>query len=248
MTSNNPEYTALTGGPESHRVQQSLHQQQPEYFTDDDDDYDTLIESRNIHEQANVHWWQSKSPQLTSGYLTLIPLSDSRLKPRNTRMIVGAAIFLCIASVCIVFFTVARGVTVGSIEVVNSTINFNTSAGTYSIMLRCQLPIYNPNYAAVLLTGRIKVSFYDQNAGYADLNPVLIHARAQPQIITVDVNSSNVPQKYLFTIYTQCFTFPEKLIFFLDAQLKTQYLGSTSMLPKIDNYAILECGSGESGG
>jgi hypothetical protein len=220
--SSNSQYGTLNGGHENPTVQ-SLQQQHPQYFTDDDDDDDTLIERGNVHEEANSIWWRTKRPQLTSGYLTLIPLSDSRLKPRNTRLIIGAAILLCVASVCIVFFTVARGVTVGTIEVVNSTISFSestllcnihklhqqvalfsfhpllyvqcckqccpvrlkyyfakdTSAGTYSIMLKSQLPIYNPNYASVLLTGRIKVSFYDQSAGYADLNPVLIHARAQ---------------------------------------------------------------------
>lgn len=45
--------------------------------------------------------------------------------------------------------TVARGVTVGTIEVVNSTISFNTTQGTYQIVLAAQLPVFNPNYAAV---------------------------------------------------------------------------------------------------
>ena len=40
------------------------------------------------------------------------------------------------------------------------------------------------------------------------------------QVISVPMDASSVPQKYLFTIYTQCFTFPEKLIFFLTGNLK----------------------------
>jgi hypothetical protein len=31
------------------------------------------------------------------------------------------------------------------------------------------------------------------------------------QVINIDMDASSVPQKYLFTIYTQCFTFPEKV-------------------------------------
>ena len=76
------------------------------------------------------------------------------------------------------YFTVARGVTIGTIEVLNSDIEFNTTQagrgaglgdiglgsktlfklaltllsrpqGTYTIVLAARLPIYNPNYAAV---------------------------------------------------------------------------------------------------
>lgn len=115
----------------------------------------------------------------------------------------------------------ARGVTVGSIEVVNSTISFNTTQGTYQLVLWTQLPIYNPNYASVsapLLThrcqqtkatagqgltyactfcfapamwlqvyvsGTINVSFYDQLAGFTVLQPVAIPARAQVHVLMV---------------------------------------------------------------
>ena len=56
---------------------------------------------------------------------------------------------LCAITVGVVYVTVARGVTVGTIEVVNSTISFNTTQGTYQIVLAAQLPVFNPNYAAV---------------------------------------------------------------------------------------------------
>lgn len=42
------------------------------------------------------------------------------------------------------------------------------------------------------------------------------------QVISVEMDASSVPQKYLFTIYTQCFTFPEKLIFFLTGNLQVR--------------------------
>lgn len=213
------------------------------FYSDDSDGEEPMVR-RDVRSTA---WWHrlrhgsppSEQPQ--SAYLTLIPLSDSRLKPQHTKLIVGTLLFLTLISVCFVYFAVARGVTIGSIEVVNSTISFNTSRGTYQLVLWTQLPVYNPNYASVRVSGRINVSFYDQQAGFTVVEPVVIPARSQPEIMIVDINSSSVPHKYLFTIYTQCFTFPEKLIFFLTAELKSQYLGTTYSLPRIDNYAIVGC-------
>jgi len=137
---------------------------------------------------------------------------------------------------------------VGTIEVVNATISFNMTLATYQIVLWTQLPVYNPNYASVTVRGNIDVLFYDQRAGRTKLSPVTILPREQPGLITVDINSSSVPHKYLFTIYTQCFTFPEKLIFFLTANLTAEYLGAKYSLPRTDNYAIVDCESHDDGG
>lgn len=49
-----------------------------------------------------------------SAYLTLIPLSDERLKPRRTCLLISLILLLCAASMCAVFFLVARGVTVSA--------------------------------------------------------------------------------------------------------------------------------------
>jgi hypothetical protein len=40
------------------------------------------------------------------------------------------------------------------------------------------------------------------------------------QVITVDMDASSVPTKYLPTLYTQCFIFPEQLVFFLTGSLQ----------------------------
>jgi hypothetical protein len=55
------------------------------------------------------------------------------------------------------------------------------------------------------------------------------------------MDASSVPQEYLFTIYTQCFTFPERIIFFLTGKLQARYLGWRFQLPDIDNYFIISC-------
>lgn len=43
--------------------------------------------------------------------------------------------------------------------------SFNSSKSTYQIILAATLPIYNPNYFPVRVSGTINVSFYDQQAG-----------------------------------------------------------------------------------
>ncbi|MEW5299305.1 MAG: hypothetical protein WDW36_002332 [Sanguina aurantia] len=184
-------------------------------------------------------WWQRLtrstpiSPQ--SGYLTLVPLSDERLKPRRTKLLISFLLMGTLALVCAVYFLVARGVTVGTILVHSSQMSFNSSKSTYQIILAATLPIYNPNYFPVRVSGTINVSFYDQQAGSTIIAPVYIAAQALPQIMTVEMDASSVPQKYLFTIYSQCFTFPEKLIFFLKSKLQAEYLGSVYDLPLIDS-------------
>ncbi|PNH06721.1 Transmembrane protein 106B, partial [Tetrabaena socialis] len=176
-----------------------------------------------------------------SNYLTLIPLSDERLKPRHTALLVSCLLVLALALAAGVFVVVPRGVTVGSIQVRSSHMSFNTSKSTYQIILTATIPIFNPNYFPVQLSGDLVVSFYDQQAGATSLQPEQIAARAFPQVIEMDMDASSVPQQYLFTIYTQCFTFPERIIFFLTGKLESRYLGWVSTLPDIDNYFIVPC-------
>ncbi|GIM11256.1 hypothetical protein Vretimale_14786, partial [Volvox reticuliferus] len=180
-------------------------------------------------------------PPVQSNYLTLIPLSDHRLKPRHTTLLVSCLLLLAFSLAAAVFVLVPRGVTVGSIQVRSSRMSFNTSKSTYQIILAATIPIFNPNYMPVEVSGSLVVSFYDQQAGITGLDPVSIPARAFPKIITVDMDASSVPQEYLFTIYTQCFTFPERIIFFLTGKLRSKYLGWVLPIPDIDNYFIISC-------
>ncbi|KAG2490223.1 hypothetical protein HYH03_011348 [Edaphochlamys debaryana] len=178
-----------------------------------------------------------------SNYLTLIPLSDERLRPRHTTLLVSCLLLLAFALAGGVFVVVPRGVTVGSIQVRSSHMSFNTSKSTYQIILTATIPIFNPNYLPVQVSGDLVVSFYDQQAGLTSLEPMQIPARAFPQVLTVDMDASSVPQQYLFTIYTQCFTFPERIIFFLTGKLKSRFLGWVLAIPDIDNYFIISCSS-----
>lgn len=247
-----PAYVRLTdgSGPDSpsHTHQQRgfffpnhAYNQRPleALFGDSDDDEP---QQGNDSQRRGGGWWarpQQGPPQ--SDYLTLIPLSDSRLKPQRTQLIVAVLLILGVLAVASVFVLVPRGVTVGTIQVHSSQISFNTSKSTYQILLTATIPVYNPNYLPVQLSGTVNVSFYDQQAGYTPVPPVRVAAGAQPQIVKLDMDASSVPQKYLFTIYTQCFTFPEKLIFFLTGSLQAVHLGKAIKLPLIDNYFIISC-------
>ncbi|KAG2450302.1 hypothetical protein HYH02_004809 [Chlamydomonas schloesseri] len=184
---------------------------------------------------------QRAPPPVQSNYLTLIPLNDERLKPRHTALLVSCLLLLAVALAAGVFVVVPRGVTVGSIQVRSSRMSFNTSKSTYQIILTATIPIFNPNYLPVQVSGSLLVSFYDQQAGLTHMEPRQISARALPEVIEVDMDASSVPQKYLFTIYTQCFTFPERIIFFLTGKLQSRFLGYNFSIPDIDSYFIVPC-------
>ncbi len=91
----------------------------------------------------------------------------------------------------------------GALQVHSSQISFNTSKSTYQILFTATVPVYNPNWLPVRLSGTINVGFYEQRAGYTVIEPVDVPARAQPHVINIDLDANNMPQKYLFTIYTQ---------------------------------------------
>mmetsp|Transcript_131 Transcript_131/g.286 ORF Transcript_131/g.286 Transcript_131/m.286 type:complete len:254 (+) Transcript_131:98-859(+) len=182
-----------------------------------------------------------ESPPPQSGYLTLIPLSDSRLQPPRTKSLLALVITLSLLSASAVFFLVPRGVSVGTIKVHSHSISFNRTQATYQIVLSTSIPVYNPNWLPVELSGTVNVSFYDQEAGHTFLNAATIPRRANPEAIKLRLDASSVPRDYLLTIYTQCFTFPHSLIFFLKASLQSKYLGTTWYLPKIDNYFMINC-------
>ncbi|KAG2441136.1 hypothetical protein HXX76_003988 [Chlamydomonas incerta] len=212
----------------------------------DSDDAEYFYPNRG--RQAPATWFdriknlgQRAPPPVQSNYLTLIPLNDERLRPRHTALLVSCLLLLAVALATGVFVVVPRGVTVGSIQVRSSRMSFNTSKSTYQIILTATIPIFNPNYLPVQVSGSLLVSFYDQQAGLTSMEPQQIRARALPEVIEVDMDASSVPQKYLFTIYTQCFTFPERIIFFLTGKLQSRFLGYNFSIPDIDSYFIVPC-------
>jgi hypothetical protein len=71
-------------------------------------------------------------------------------------------------------------------QVISSEMLFNTTSLTYRIIVRADLPIYNPNMLSVKLSGQLNVSFYDQQAGWAQVQATTIDRRAAPQVRMTD--------------------------------------------------------------
>lgn len=186
--------------------------------------------------------WRTPSPRsYQSNYMTLVPLSDERLKPRRTKLIVGSVLLLSLLAVTSVFLLVPRGVSVGTIDVHSTKMTFNSTTKTYRIILQAEVPVYNPNYLKASVTGNLTVSFYDAEAGWGSLGPVLLAARTNPQVLSMTVDASNLPRRYTRVVYDQCFAFPRMLVFFLLGTFQTTYLGYTTTLPSVDTYFLLDC-------
>eukprot|EP00878_Enallax_costatus_P021111 GHUV01022342.1.p1 GENE.GHUV01022342.1~~GHUV01022342.1.p1 ORF type:complete len:199 (+),score=11.48 GHUV01022342.1:381-977(+) len=117
-----------------------------------------------------------------SQYLTLIPLSDARLRPRQTKLIVSSLLLLAVTAVVCVFLAVPRGVSIGSIDVHSTKMTFNSTTLTYRIILQADVPVYNPNYLKVSVIGSVSVSFFDAEAGWSDVGPVTVAARTEPTV------------------------------------------------------------------
>ncbi|KFM27945.1 hypothetical protein F751_5281, partial [Auxenochlorella protothecoides] len=158
-------------------------------------------------------------PPPPSNYLTLIPLSDARLQPRDTRLTVVFLLGFALAIAGAVFITVPRGVSIGEVCVRPSRMSWNTTKSTYQLKLLAMVPVYNPNYLKAHIEGELRVLFYNTEAGKQSMGSVKLPARSSPAIIDVTIDASDVPSDYILAILSQCSTFPEVLIFFLQGNL-----------------------------
>ncbi|DBB18697.1 hypothetical protein WJX82_008928 [Trebouxia sp. C0006] len=184
-----------------------------------------------------------------SGYLTLIPLSDERLKPRRTKLLVGGLMLFAVLAAVGVFLLVPRGISVGEVELQSDHMSWNTTKGTYQLKLLAKIPIYNPNYMKARIKGSLKVFFYDTEAGVTQVEQVFARPRAlakSPYMLELVVDASNVPSKYILTILSECATFPRRLIFFVKGSFGAHFLGQTQTLSPIDTYFMIDCINGGS--
>lgn len=187
---------------------------------------------------------QVAAPVPPSGYLTLIPLSDARLQPRNTRK---TAFFLLIFALCIataVFIAVPRSISIGDIHMEADTLTWNTSKVLYELRLTTSIPIYNPNYLSASVHGDLKIRFYDSEAGSTKIKPTVFPARSMPGMLDVNIDASGVPADYILSIVSQCSTFPHVLIFFLEGKLSASYIWFRQHLASIDTYFMISCTDG----
>lgn len=84
-----------------------------------------------------------------------------------------------------VFFLVPRGVTAGDIYLQSDRMSWNVTKGSYQLMLKAHIPIFNTNYLDARVEGELRVFFYDSEAGTKAVQPVKIPARSNPYVIEV---------------------------------------------------------------
>ena len=180
-------------------------------------------------------------PPPPSGYLTLIPLSDARLQPRDTRLTAAFLTAFALLIAAVVFIAVPRSVSVGDISVAADRMSWNTTKASYQLRLVATLPVFNPNFLRASIEGELKVLFYEAEAGKAIIESVPLGPRALPKLVKAPIDASEVPSEYILSILSQCSTFPEVLVFFLKGKLKAKYLWVYQHLATIDTYFLISC-------
>eukprot|EP00210_Caulerpa_lentillifera_P004758 g4542.t1 len=148
------------------------------------------------------------------------------------------AVLLSLGGILCVFFLVPRGVTLvdPSLDVVKFTLN--TTHQSYNLVVNAYLPFHNPNYVGVDISGNVQVTYYQAVAGINNKN-FTIPKRATTNV-TITIDASNVPMKYISTVLQHCFSFPYQLVFFIDGTFKAKYLLQSQNL-SVDAYKYIYC-------
>lgn len=209
------------------------------------------VQQRGVWDRIKALWaaqrWRlpwarpAAEPPPPSGYLTLIPLSDARLQPRDTRLTAAFLLLFACAVAGAVFVAVPRGVSVGEISVKTDRMSWNTTKSTYQLKLLARVPVYNPNYLSAWIEGDLRVLFYRTVAGNGTIERTRLPPRASPQVIDVAIDASDVPADYILAILSQCSTFPEELIFFLKGRLAAHYMWQRQNLAELNSYFTVDC-------
>ncbi|KAK9838193.1 hypothetical protein WJX81_007935 [Elliptochloris bilobata] len=192
-------------------------------------------------------WWrvhilgEPSEPVIPSGYLTLIPLNDARLKPQRRVCLYLCMVLFVLAAMATTFLLVPRGFSAGEIDIQADKMSWNVTKGTYQLKLLARIPIHNPNFLKATASGVLSVYFYDTLAGSQSLAPTAIAARADPQVVEVNIDASDVPSEYALTILSECAAFPRRLVFFLKGTLSVKDYIQTINLAPIDTYFMLNC-------
>jgi len=184
-----------------------------------------------------------------SAYLTLIPLSDARLRPRRTpRALAAAAGLFSLLLAALAFLAAPRGVALTAVDVRARSLEWNATSGTYSLALDAALRLDNPNYLRARVVGRLDVFFYDGRAGGADVGPATLPARSRAQRVLARIDASNVGAKYKLKILSDCAAFPRQLVFFVKGSVRARTAGVFSLFfggaqdaRAVDTYFVVPC-------
>lgn len=184
-----------------------------------------------------------------SAYLTLIPLSDERLRPRRTpRALAALAALFSLLLAALAFLAAPRGVALTAVDVRARSLEWNATSGTYSLALDAALRLDNPNYLRARVVGRLDVFFYDGRAGGADVGPATLPARSKAQKVLARIDASNVGAKYKLKILSDCAAFPRQLVFFVKGSVRARTAGALSLFfggaqdaRAVDTYFVVPC-------
>lgn len=190
-----------------------------------------------------------------SAYLTLIPLSDARLRPRRTpRALAAAAAAFSLLLAALAFLAAPRGVALTAVDVRAKSLEWNATSGTYSLALDAALRLDNPNYLRARVVGRLDVFFYDGRAGGADVSPATLPARSKAQKVHAKIDASNVGAKYKLKILSDCAAFPRQLVFFVKGSVRARtgafslFFGGAQDARAVDTYFVVPCFASKGGG
>mmetsp|Transcript_60123 Transcript_60123/g.190986 ORF Transcript_60123/g.190986 Transcript_60123/m.190986 type:complete len:127 (-) Transcript_60123:126-506(-) len=123
--------------------------------------------------------------------------------------------------------------------------SWNETEASYSLSLKANMHVSNPNFVHARLQGKFEVWYYSSLAGMATLKPTDIPPRGSMQV-QLDIDASNVDSDYVLTILRQCTFFPHQLVVFLRAQVNATYLlKRDEWVPPIDTYAVFNCSSND---
>jgi len=100
-------------------------------------------------------------------FLNLMDCSiDPRLRPRLPKLLILILILLSVGGISCVFFLVPRGVSIGEPLITSEDFSINYTTQSVALCLEVHLPIKNPNYVSVDITGEISMKYYDQAVGF----------------------------------------------------------------------------------
>jgi len=184
-----------------------------------------------------------------SAYLTLIPLSDARLRPRRPlRALAAAAAAFSFVLAALAFLAAPRGVALTAVDVRARSLEWNATSGTYSLALDAALRLDNPNYLPARVVGRLDVFFYGGRAGGADVGPATLPARSSAQEVHARIDASNVGAKYKLKILSDCAAFPRQLVFFVRGSVRARtggrlsfFFGGAQDARAVDSYFVVPC-------
>lgn len=181
-----------------------------------------------------------------SGYLTLVPLSETTRtrQPRSARLTALYMLTFALIIASTVYVMVPRTMSIGQVDVVPDQMLWNTTKAWYQVRLNVTIPVYNPNFLPTNVSGRLQVLFYDALAGSKKIHTTTIARRSLPSMLTLTMDASDVPKDYILSIISQCSTFPHALTFFLQGDVHAkgiwQFFGPTQVAD-IDTYFMVDC-------